>query len=67
MSPPHHHHATATTLALATTMATKIKGNIWVNGQWLAAVEEDGWWWGISLFIKLIVPQKKFMATTTKS
>jgi hypothetical protein len=38
---------TATATALATT--TKVKGNVWVTWQLLAAAGEDGWWWQISL------------------
>ncbi len=41
--------ATTTATALATATATKVEGNIWVNGQWLAAAGEDGWWQRIYL------------------
>jgi hypothetical protein len=56
---PHHCHTTAITIAtatpLATTTATKVEGNIWVTGQWLAAGGEDGWWWRISLSLRMLI------------
>jgi hypothetical protein len=26
----------------------KVKGNLWVTGQWLVVTGEEGWWWWIS-------------------
>jgi hypothetical protein len=50
---------TATTTALST--ATKVKGDIWVTWQLLAAAGEDGWWRRISLSLSADLFNGRFL------